>query len=360
MSAINITDLKGAAKTYDPVLRALPFFTFEEFAKALRITVLEVKTGTEETRTSLHRRAGGTFPYSAGKALPNQMSELMKAKSEILKPELVAMELQDNITNYLDKQALVIAGTPFDPKSKKHPLERQIVENAVRSHAEDVVLTASMFGERDLDVHTPAAAFDGFYTKFDIAAAEGKIDTTAGGLNKNYETSGAFGGEITALQFDAAIDWIGNAHPMLRSSRSGMPVLWLSSSLLRVLLISYKIKTKSHTDPTLAQMLDAIRDSAFCPALEFATHEALGTGSKLTLMKAGNAEMGVDTLSSKSFVQVRAPFRDPNIVQFWIEAGYGTRINDYNAKMFRTNEQSNTALDLAGDYTETSEEETGG
>jgi len=351
MATINVTDLQDAAKTYDPILRTLPFFIFQDFAQKLRITVREVKTGTEEKRTNLHRRAGGTFPYSASEQLPDPMPELLRTQTEILKPELVAMELQDNVTNYLEKQPLVIAGTPFDPKTKQHPLKRQIVEGAVRSHAEDVVLTGSFFGQRDLSVKAPIGAFDGYYTKIAEAIADGKIDSTTGGVNKNYETTGDLSGTVTVMQFDALVDWVGNSHPMLRSSKDGIPVLWLSGSLLRIALNSYKVKTNSHTDPTLAQMINALRDSSFCPSLEIATHEGLGTGNKLTLIKSGNAEMGVDTISASNFVQVRAPFRDPNRVQFWIEAGYGVRFNDYNAKVFRTNEQTNTVLDLAGDYT---------
>jgi hypothetical protein len=100
----------------------------------------------------------------------------------------------------------------------------------------------------------------------------------------------------------------------------------------------------------MQEVLEAIREDAFCPGLILSTHEALGTGSKLVLQKVGNMDMGFNTNKSNQFCQVRNIFEDPNEVQFWIEAAYGTRVRDVHQKVFKTNEQTNTGLDLAGDY----------
>ena len=102
--------------------------------------------------------------------------------------------------------------------------------------------------------------------------------------------------------------------------------------------------------PSMEQVLQSVRDDAFCPGLLFSTHEALGTGSKLVLQKVGNMDIGFNTGRSNQFMQVRNIFEDPNEVQFWIEAAYGVRIRDVHQKVFRTNEQVNTGLNLAGDY----------
>jgi hypothetical protein len=109
--------------------------------------------------------------------------------------------------------------------------------------------------------------------------------------------------------------------------------------------------------PSLEQMLDKLRSDANCPGLKFTTHEALGTGDKLMLIKPGLLHVGVNDDSDSQFVQVRTPYKDPNDVQFWIQAAFDTRIRDVHEKVFQTNEQQNTGLSLAGDYQDAPTEE---
>ena len=55
---INIDELKRYAKTYDGVLRVLPFFSLQEFAQRMRLNVIEVRD--EDVLVNFRRKAGNT------------------------------------------------------------------------------------------------------------------------------------------------------------------------------------------------------------------------------------------------------------------------------------------------------------
>lgn len=61
-------------------------------------------------------------------------------------------------------------------------------------------------------------------------------------------------------------------------------------------------------------------------------------------------DFGVNTQKATQFVQIRDIFEDPNELQFWLQAGYGTRFQDIHRKVFQVNEFTNEGVDLAGDY----------
>ena len=103
----------------------------------------------------------------------------------------------------------------------------------------------------------------------------------------------------------------------------------------------------------MQRMLELLREDAMCPNLIVSSHEALGQGSRLTLQKVGNIDVAFNTQAASKFCQIRDIYEDPNEWQFWLQAGYDTRINDWHEKVFRCNEQKNESLDLAGDYCKT-------
>ena len=184
MAIIDFAKLTEAAKTYDKVLRTLPFFSLEEVASSLGLNVQEV--ANEHVVVNKRRLAGATGPYKQGMVI-SYKEEIAKFYESTLKPEIVVSKTKDNILNYQDKQLLVAAGATLDLKSKKHPLEQMIVQDEVISHAEDVVF-ALFFAERDEDIFSPATAFTGFYPAMDMLVTEGYI---AAGEN-NLAVTGAF------------------------------------------------------------------------------------------------------------------------------------------------------------------------
>ena len=342
---IDAAALTQAAATYDPILRTLPYFTVEEVAKALRLNIQLVEN--EHIIVNRRRMAGGTGPYKPGMTITYR-EEGMKFYESSLKPELVVCKTRDNITNYQDKQLLVAAGSPLDLKAKKHPLERIIVENEVVSHAEDIVF-ALFFAERDEETFSPMTAFTGFFPTMDVLVTEGLIAAS----EKNYATTGSFAdptSESDTSAYDQLVEFIGSAHPMLLSSKGGPVQLLSAISVKKAVRAALRNKLRMFDYPSMEKVLECLREDTFCPSLVWDAHECLGTGSKLVLQKAGNMDIGMNTNRSDKYVQVRNIFEDPNEVQFWIEDAWDTRIQDIHCKKFLTNEQANTAADLAGDY----------
>ena len=342
---VNVDGITQAAKTYDPVLRALPYVTLNEGAAILKLNIQEVDN--EHVLTNVRRQAGSTGPYTPGMTI-NYKEEMAKFFETSLKPVLVVSKTKDNITKYTDKKVLTLGGKQVDNKSKTHPLEKLIVMNEIISHSEDV-LYSLFFAERDNAVFSPMTAFDGFYTKLDVFTVAGLISTA----NKNLENTGAFAVptvETDYTAYEKLVDWIGSSNSLLRSSKGGAPLLTLSETVIKAARAAFRFKLKQHAYPTTQELLESLREDAFCPGLTFNTHEALGTGSKLMLHKPNMFDIGFNTQSAAQFCQVRNIYEDPNDIQFWIQSAYDTRIQDIHPKVFKTNEQSNTALNLAGDY----------
>ena len=61
---LDIEKLNRYAKDYDNVLRTLPYFTFQEFAAAMKLNVIEIEN--EDVIVNARRKAGHTGPYKAG------------------------------------------------------------------------------------------------------------------------------------------------------------------------------------------------------------------------------------------------------------------------------------------------------
>lgn len=349
---INAEGLTQAATVYDPILRRLPYFTLEEVAKTLRLNIQLVEN--EHIIVNKRRMAGGTGPYKPGMSITYR-EEGMKFYESSLKPELVVCKTKDNITNYQDKKLLVAAGVPLDLKTKDHPLERLIVESEIKSHAEDIVF-ALFFAERDDSTFSPMTAFTGFFPTMDLLVTEGLIAEA----EKNYATTGAFADpadETDTDAYDNLVEFIGSSHPMLLSSKGGVTQLISAVSVKKAVRAALRNKLRMFDYPTMDKVLECLREDTFCPSLVWDSHECLGTGSKLVLQKAGNMDIGMNTNRSDKYVQVRNIFEDPNEVQFWIEDAWDTRIQDVHCKKFKTNEQTNTAAELAGDYVKSDLEE---
>ena len=108
---INIDELKRYAKTYDGVLRVLPFFSLQEFAQRMRLNVIEVRD--EDVLVNFRRKAGNTGPYKAGASIsyPDEIGKIVEMS---LKPELTVSRIKDNIQNYKEKRVISNAGEPVD------------------------------------------------------------------------------------------------------------------------------------------------------------------------------------------------------------------------------------------------------
>lgn len=338
---VSVDGIKRAAVTYQDVLRLLPYTVFAQVAARSKLVVVEVDD--EDIIHNKRRGANVMGPYVPGMEIKNQ-EDLIRFVSMSLKPELVYCSMVDNINNYSDKKVISNAGEPVNHKTKKHPLEAMIVKDQVISFLEDVSYSM-FFSERDETIASPLTAFNGFFTKINAAVTGGLITAGQGNLKATGALTMPTNDTDTAA-YSKLVEFIGSAHSALRRNCE----LRLSEDVFRAARKAYKNKCKAFQDPTNEQFIAALKSDAFVTNMDLIADETFGTGSKLLLTAPKLLEFGQASNNAGSFVQVRDPFPDPNDVQFWIQTAYDTRINDVHCKVFQTNEQQNTHLDLAGDY----------
>lgn len=343
---IDVSKLNQALVIYDKALRTLPFSTLQEVAAVLKLNLMDLQG--KHARINERRRAGGTQSYKIGKSF-GMLENLLGYEPSVIEPKDVVFITKENSKKYDDNELLVVGGQPVSNITKRHPLETKVAFMLVRSHIEDVVYQL-FHAERDDESTSPDGAFNGFFTHMDNLIAAGSISADEG----NLVTSGAFADATTdadsIANYERLVDWIGSAHPFLRSSQGGVPQLLCAQTVIKAARAGLRAKLKAFDYPSTQAMIEHLREDAFCPKLEIATHEALGTGSRLVLQKVGNMDVAFNTQAASRFCQIRDIYEDPNEWQFWLQSGYDTRINDWHPKVFQTNEQKNTAIDMAGDY----------
>ncbi len=336
---LDVEGLKRYAKDYDSVLRMLPLFTFKDFAAKMKLNIIEVQN--EDVLTHYRRKAGNTGAYKTGAQI-NYPDELGKIVEMSLKTELTVSRIKDNVLNYGEKKYLSNAGESVDNVTKKHPLEKLYVDNIIKSHAEDITFS-TFFASRDESQFSPLTAFTGFFPTIDAL----KMNNDINQANRNLVPTGAFGSGDGVCDYDRLVNFIRQAHPLLK--RNGA-ILYYSDVIELVCVEALRVKTKSFSRPTSDEFWNCVKADAKCPGLQPITHEAYGSGSALILIKPGMLDMGVNTLKAANFVQIRDIYEDPNDIQMWLQAAYGTRIQDVHEKVFQINEFTNESVDLAGDY----------
>lgn len=345
---IDVSKLNEAMTIYDKTLRALPYASLSEVAATLHLNVMDLQG--KHVRINERRYAGGTQAYKVGKDF-SYMNKLLAFEPSAIEPKDVVCITKENSKVYSDNELLVVGGKPVSNITKRHPQELKVATKLVVSHAEDVVYQL-FHAERDDDSKDPSGAFDGIFTKADMLIASGDINAARG----NFAVSGEFTmptSDTDYAAYENLVEWIGNTNTYLRSSAHGQPQLLCSNTVLIAARAALRNKLKMQEYPSMERMIELLREDAMCPSLIVDHHEALGRGSRLILQKVGNIDVAFNTRSAARFCQVRDIYEDPNEWQFWLQAGYDTRINDWHEKVFCTNEQKNESLDMAGDYCKT-------
>lgn len=346
---VTVAGLQKAAEKYDPILRQLPAWALAEAIKALRLNVQKV-----DMKDVIHmerRKSGGTMPYVPTASPITYKDDMLAYESAALEVYETVFKAKENITNYKDVDVQFLGGKPFDNKTKKHPLEYKIIQTMIKTHSEDVMF-ALFHAERNTAGNNALSCFYGYNSQIDSLLSDGKLTAARG----NYAPTGAFSApknDSDTAAYENLVDFIGGAHNMLRSDIGGSPLLYVTEAVMINVRAAYRNKVKAFQMPSMEDVKNQIRQDALCPGLEFITHVALGSGHRVMLIKPGLLDFGWNTDAASSFVQVRDPFEDPNIVQFWLQASYGTRLRDWHEKLFRVNDQTNVCLNLAGDYAAT-------
>ena len=355
---VDVSKLNQATVIYDRALRSLPFLTLKEASNALKLNLMDLQG--KHALINERRHAGGTQSYKIGKDF-NTLKELLGYEPSVIEPLDVVFITKENSKKYDDVELLVVGGTPVSNINKRHPLELKIASMLVRSHAEDVV-DHLFHAVRDDESTAPYGAFNGFFSKLNDLLTAGQLTADRG----NYHETGAIAAPVSGSDTEAyekLVEFIATSNPFLRKSSTGVPQLLISQGALAAARAAFRNKVKSFDYPSMEKMIESLREDSFCPGLIVSTHECIGKGSKLILQKVGNMDVAFNTQGATRFCQIRDIYEDPNEWQFWLQAGYDTRIRDWHEKVFRTNEQQNTPWELAGDFTPepaSSEEQNGG
>jgi hypothetical protein len=345
MGIVNLTSLTRANETYQPTLRQLPAFLLEPFVSKFHLNLLEVDT--KDVILHMRRRGAMMKPYGSSGTGTASDSEAFKLIESALTVDKCFIALKDYIGNYTDKRVLAAAGNKVDNKSKTHPLEKQILENVVKTFIEDFVV-CSFHAERDSEGTSPIDAFDGFYTKLGDLITAGEVSTAKGNLIETGAfTAPSSGTDITELT--QLIAFFRSLDPFLKNNQVDWIVPEIIVQYCRDALGNKNSGFKNVTNQDLVEYIKNNADMAYVPNL--ITHPVLGTGQRMIVCEPGLLSVGMNSKTDAQFVQVRAPYEDPNLIQFWIQGDFGTRIDDWDKKKFACNDQASVAnVALMGDY----------
>lgn len=344
MSVVNITGLTRAAEKYNPDFQVLPYAVLMNAMRELGVRMISVKY--KDTLIEKLRKGGITKPYDQNEEIVYSNVGKLQERSLIVEPSFAA--IKDNIRNYREKQVLFDPmANAVDNKTKKHPLEKMIIGDQIITVGEDI-LDALFPAERNTSDQSPMGMFNGIDTIIDNAIASGEIALA----EKNLVNSGSFAAPISESDtdaWDALVAWVRSAHAKF--------------AMNQVVDLRIPIKIYNYCSDALGNKLryknvefeDFVRhlqDKANMPKLRVIKHYAIGTGDRLTLQIGGNIDFGMNTLGDEQFVQIRNPWEDPNLVQFWLQFDAGMRINSLHPYKFLVNEGTPVANSLSGDYTD--------
>ncbi len=337
--AINTASITQEATKYDKQLRFLPYYFLEPELNNLGISMIQEM---EHIATEAVRKGGLLRPYVAGN-IENQ-DDLLGFEESKFKPEIGYVSVKDNIQNYKNKRIMnnPSAGTGIH-KTKEHPLKKLVTSSVVKTVSEDV-LDNVFHGIRNTSLAEPTAkdSFNGFNFFITEKIGEGKISADRKNVITTGEITGGTGAETQPI--DQVVQFVRAASPFLRKKG----YLYMTGNTYLVLMdaLEYKMSNKSWDFSAVEAYINIKADAQ----IKIKKSPILGTGSGLILTEPGNLEFGMDTRGDHQFIQVRNPYEDPNLVQFWLQAAFGTRIRSVHYKNFMMNEQSFEPTNISGDF----------
>jgi hypothetical protein len=339
MSQITVSDLTRLAVKYQPDIKMLPYAVIAEVLGSHGITLFP-GVQYQDIIISFLRKQGIAKPYAPGLEIAD--NSLGKVEPSTLQVEKAYASISDNIWNYVTKTLVTPDEMLGKNQSKRHPFELQTIMSVIRTFGEDII-DALFNAERDITDQTPLGLFDGFETKVLAAIVSGAISSG----NGNYLATEALDAPTTSTDFEAYLHlraWVREANPYLLKNA----ILIMPLSVYRNCFDALQNKTNQKA-ATLIDFQDYL--NAECNSnIKIVSSRYLGTGDRIYLTAPGNMDFGMNTLGDDQFVQIRNINADPNVVNYWIQADYGTRWRSYHPKVFFTNDGTLTANQLSGDY----------
>lgn len=346
MSVINIEDLKQAAVKYDPALRYLPHAELSSFISEMHFNL---QTVTEEDRLINVRRGGNLLRPYKGTVTKVDEGEAMHPEESVLSPKMGYIALLDNIQNYRGKKLLMKEGKPLSSlKDGEHPYEFEILRNVIKTFVEDFTLAIPHAKAGSAD--SPLGVFDGYNAIVDALIGATKISEANGNLIKADEIKAPTKKEEALKPLEALIAWVRKLDPMLRS---GELDLLIPSNILLLVLDAFEERRSHQGDISRERLAEYLKEKCGLGRVPtIISNAVMGTGDRLIATRPGNITVGISAPADLEFVKVRDVYTDPNLVQFWMQADMGTRLDDWNKKVFATSGGTIAqAAGLAGDYT---------
>ena len=344
MTAINVASLNRVAEQYQKDFILLPYALLIPTLQALGINMLEVTN--RDIVIVKERRGGLARPYAVGGTNTTVEAEISRLKERVLQIEMSFSSIKDNILNYNSKQLLYDAAKDkVNNQTKTHPYERDIIADQVITIAEDII-DALFHAERDPADLTPMGMADGFNTLLDALIVSGDIAEVKGNLvNCGSLAAPATDSDTTAYKSLKA--WLRAVDPKLRTK----PIdLHITPTYLLNVKDALENKKTSFKDVTFDMVQQYLREDCMLPNLRIISHYCQGTGNRLILTTPGNLDLGMNTFSDVGFVQVRAPYEDPNFIQFWMQWQMGMRVKNLHKRGLMISDGTATANELSGDY----------
>lgn len=342
---VNVSSLQRTSEQYDPVLRTLPF-------KALRPRIGEMgfrflSTDKELRQANFERKGGIAKPYVVGTEDPTGLADnaLGRVKESKLVPEWGFTTLVEDIMNYEDVNLVGNMPEHVNPETKKHPHEVMIIGEVAKTIGEDI-LDAIYFAERDEEDASPLGLFNGIYPLIDVLVAAGEIST---GKGNRFAT-----GDIADVTDEADTTPYTTMVNALRAvnwalKRDGAILKMTETLYFRVLNgLTNKIKYKPQNGFDV--LMENLRGDAAFRNLQVSIEPEMGTGTNFLITTRENFDFSLWLDSSAEFVQVRNPFTNPNLVQFWSQWKAGCRLRVHHAKAFMMNDATPAGQLLSGDY----------
>lgn len=340
--SINVSGLQKAAQVYDKDLKTMPYALLIPELAVLRVKLLNVPN--KHTIVEKLRKGGIAKPYDQDNI---GYSSLGKMQERSLQTETSYAAIKDHIKNYKSVDVLFDPAKPADNQTKKHPLEVEIIKTQIITVGEDI-LDALFPAARNTADQSPLGMFNGIDTIIDNAIASGEISTAEG----NKVASGAFSAPASdsdTIAWDRLVAWLRKASNKFAINQATVLRLPIAVYSACSDALANKLRYK---DVEFADFVRHLQDKANLPKLIVVKHYALGSGSRITLQVDGNIDLGMNVLGDEQFVQVRNPWEDPNLVQFWLQFDAGLRINSLHKYKFMVNEGDPMANLLSGDYSD--------
>lgn len=343
-TAVNVQSLNRELIQYQKDMIVLPYALLIPVLMDLKVSMLGNVNGKDVVIVK-ERAGGAAAPYTPGQ-MAKYKNELSRMYERKLEPELCYAAVKDNILNYRKKHVLFDAEkNKIDNKTKAHPLERDIISDAVIITAEDII-DALYFATRDESDPSPLGMVDGIYTLQNALVTAGAVSEAAG----NLVACGSLAAPLNETDFVAyksLRDWLRATDPKIRNKPL---ILQISNTTFTNVKDALDNKRGRYTDTDFNAVLAALRADCNLPQLMISSHYCLGTGTRLTLTTPGNFDIGFNTLSDIEFMQIRTPWEDPNMVQFWIQWEMAMRIKNFHKRGFMISDGTTVGNEMSGDY----------